>query len=188
MCKWGPTRKWCKYSDGWEGQATLILILIGSGQMNGQNISPIWRKNSKIGHSNRWGCSKMVENNFCIDALFWFQNPWMHKWMRREGRNAWNWPKDIFKGVWPGILWNSFIAIWIWTNFWPDWTKRNSHISPLFAHNLASIYAPDELFFQALAFSDDLNAPGGFTRKCIDQRMEVPSVTRWKMKLRKYSF
>nr|CAD2159367.1 unnamed protein product [Meloidogyne enterolobii] len=40
-------------------------------------------------------------------------------------------------------------------------------------------YAGDEFFIQTLLASDDLKAPNAFTHKCIDQKINVPYVTRY---------
>ncbi|KAF7633657.1 hypothetical protein Mgra_00006965 [Meloidogyne graminicola] len=40
------------------------------------------------------------------------------------------------------------------------------------------IYASDEMVFQTLTASDDLNAPNAFTHKCIERKVNIPYLTR----------
>jgi hypothetical protein len=58
-----------------------------------------------------------------------------------------------------------------------DWMLENLNLGPML-DQLNTFYANDEHFWGVLSANEFMEAPGGFTQKCFDQKILAPGLTR----------
>ncbi|KAF7633656.1 hypothetical protein Mgra_00006964 [Meloidogyne graminicola] len=60
-----------------------------------------------------------------------------------------------------------------------DFIVKELNLTKMLAQLDTRNYGADELFFQTIGSSDHLNAPNGFTHKCVEQKIDVPYIIRY---------